>query len=60
MLKCNSNAQFVFLDFCRWKFRKNVLRPYLVFGASCSEVEIDCLTGDHEVNGYYAIKKDKQ
>ncbi len=23
--------------------------PYLSFGAACSEVEIDCLTGDHTV-----------
>ncbi|KAL9980565.1 hypothetical protein ACROYT_G009168 [Oculina patagonica] len=23
--------------------------PYFTFGAACSEVEIDCLTGDHEV-----------
>ena len=23
--------------------------PYFSFGASCSEVEIDCLTGDHQV-----------
>lgn len=22
---------------------------YFVFGAACSEVEIDCLTGDHKV-----------
>ena len=22
---------------------------YFTFGAACSEVEIDCLTGDHEV-----------
>lgn len=23
--------------------------PYFSFGAACSEVEIDCLTGDHQV-----------
>jgi xanthine dehydrogenase/oxidase len=30
---------------------KNEGRPfkYFTYGAACSEVEIDCLTGDHEV-----------
>jgi aldehyde oxidase len=24
--------------------------PYFVYGAACSEVEVDCLTGDHKVD----------
>ena len=28
---------------------KGNVRPYLTHGASCSEVEIDCLTGEHKV-----------
>ena len=35
-----------------YDIRTNSGRPYLYFtyGASCSEVEVDCLTGDHKVN----------
>nr|XP_056717292.1 aldehyde oxidase 3-like [Euleptes europaea] len=31
-----------------WKTGEGHAFPYFVFGASCSEVEIDCLTGDHK------------
>ncbi|XP_048342384.1 aldehyde oxidase 3-like [Sphaerodactylus townsendi] len=31
-----------------WKTGKGHPFPYFVFGAACSEVEIDCLTGDHK------------
>ncbi|XP_048342399.1 aldehyde oxidase 3-like isoform X2 [Sphaerodactylus townsendi] len=31
-----------------WEKGEGHALPYFVFGASCSEVEIDCLTGDHK------------
>ncbi|XP_053217062.1 aldehyde oxidase 4-like isoform X3 [Podarcis raffonei] len=31
-----------------WKTGEGHAFPYYVFGTSCSEVEIDCLTGDHK------------
>nr|XP_056717282.1 aldehyde oxidase 3-like [Euleptes europaea] len=31
-----------------WEKGEGPALPYFVFGASCSEVEIDCLTGDHK------------
>uniref|UniRef100_A0A803SXR8 FAD-binding PCMH-type domain-containing protein n=1 Tax=Anolis carolinensis TaxID=28377 RepID=A0A803SXR8_ANOCA len=32
-----------------WEKGEGHAFPYFVFAAACSEVEIDCLTGDHEV-----------
>uniref|UniRef100_A0A670XYN9 Aldehyde oxidase 1 n=1 Tax=Pseudonaja textilis TaxID=8673 RepID=A0A670XYN9_PSETE len=31
-----------------WEKGEGHAFPYFIFGASCSEVEIDCLTGDHK------------
>ncbi|XP_064371249.1 aldehyde oxidase 3-like isoform X2 [Dromaius novaehollandiae] len=31
-----------------WDTKKGHAFPYFLFGAACSEVEIDCLTGDHK------------
>lgn len=33
-----------------WKKEEGDAFPYYVYGASCSEVEVDCLTGAHKVN----------
>lgn len=33
-----------------WEKGEGHAFPYFVFAASCSEVEIDCLTGDHKVS----------
>lgn len=32
-----------------WKKEEGAPFPYYVYGASCSEVEVDCLTGAHKV-----------
>ena len=32
-----------------WKNNSGRLYNYYTYGAACSEVEIDCLTGDHQV-----------
>jgi xanthine dehydrogenase/oxidase len=34
-----------------YDFEKNtgILFDYFTYGAACSEIEIDCLTGDHQV-----------
>ena len=32
-----------------WKTNTGRVFNYFCFGAACSEVEIDCLTGDHQV-----------
>lgn len=32
-----------------WKKEEGDPYPYFVYGAACSEVEIDCLTGAHKV-----------
>ena len=32
-----------------WKTGKGSLYEYFAYGASCSEVEVDCLTGDFTV-----------
>ena len=47
-----------FVPFCRtpdvgYDVLTNTGRPfaYFTFGVACSEVEIDCLTGDHQVSG---------
>ena len=32
-----------------WKSNSGRVFNYFCFGAACSEVEIDCLTGDHQV-----------
>ena len=50
-----SSSYFMFYrtpDISGFDFEKQRGRPfsYFTFGASCSEVEIDCLTGDHQVN----------
>lgn len=36
-----------------YDFEKNEGKPfcYFSYGVACSEVEIDCLTGDHKVRG---------
>lgn len=36
-----------------YNFEKNEGKPfsYFSYGVACSEVEIDCLTGDHKVRG---------
>eukprot|EP00061_Rhincodon_typus_P013259 g39525.t1 len=31
-----------------WEKGEGTTASYFVFGAACSEVEIDCLTGDHK------------
>uniref|UniRef100_A0A8C6Z9C6 Aldehyde oxidase 2-like n=1 Tax=Nothoprocta perdicaria TaxID=30464 RepID=A0A8C6Z9C6_NOTPE len=31
-----------------WVTKKGHAFPYFLFGAACSEVEVDCLTGDHK------------
>ena len=33
-----------------WKTNSGRLYNYYTYGAACSEVEIDCLTGDHQVS----------
>ncbi|XP_015270433.1 PREDICTED: aldehyde oxidase 3-like, partial [Gekko japonicus] len=33
-----------------WETGEGHAFPYFVFGAACSEVEIDCLTGDHKMS----------
>jgi len=32
-----------------WETKKGHAFPYFLYGAACSEVEIDCLTGAHKV-----------
>lgn len=32
-----------------WEKEEGHAYPYFVYGAGCSEVEIDCLTGAHKV-----------
>ncbi|XP_069082190.1 aldehyde oxidase 1-like isoform X2 [Pleurodeles waltl] len=32
-----------------WETGEGHVTPYYVFGAACSEVETDCLTGDHKI-----------
>lgn len=32
-----------------WKKEEGDPYPYFVYGAACSEVEVDCLTGAHKV-----------
>ena len=49
----------------RWDYSDNPLdmgdftgqlRPYLTHGAACTEVEIDCLTGQHRVSSaFYSL-----
>jgi aldehyde oxidase len=36
-----------------WEKGEGDICPYFVFGAACSEVEIDCLTGAYKVSGKY-------
>ncbi|MBZ3884719.1 Aldehyde oxidase 4 [Sciurus carolinensis] len=36
-----------------WEKEEGDAYPYFVYGASCSEVEIDCLTGGHKVEGAF-------
>lgn len=36
--------------FMDWEKGEGEPFPYCVFGAACSEVEIDCLTGAHRVS----------
>jgi xanthine dehydrogenase/oxidase len=38
-----------------FNFKEKTGKPfnYFCFGAACAEVEIDCLTGDHEVNSFF-------
>lgn len=33
-----------------WETGEGHIFEYFVFGAACSEVEIDCLTGNHKVS----------
>ena len=33
-----------------WKTNSGRLYNYYTYGTACSEVEIDCLTGDHQVS----------
>lgn len=35
--------------FMDWEKQEGDPFPYYVYGAACSEVEIDCLTGAHKV-----------
>ena len=35
-----------------WATGKGDIYPYFSFGAACSEVEIDCLTGAHSVSNF--------
>ncbi|MEJ1271923.1 xanthine dehydrogenase [Cricetulus griseus] len=36
-----------------WEKGEGDIYPYFVFGAACSEVEIDCLTGAHKIEGAF-------
>ncbi|XP_052605467.1 aldehyde oxidase 3 isoform X2 [Peromyscus californicus insignis] len=36
-----------------WEKGEGDIFPYFVFGAACSEVEIDCLTGAHKIEGAF-------
>ncbi len=38
------------IDGYNWNTGKGQLYNYYTYGAACSEVEIDCLTGDHTVS----------
>lgn len=38
-----------------WEKGEGDIFPYFVFGAACSEVEIDCLTGAHKVSGNHVL-----
>lgn len=39
--------------FMDWEKGEGDPFPYYVYGAACSEVEIDCLTGAHKVSRRY-------
>lgn len=50
--KITQQSLFLRLENCeQYDFETNTGQPYLYFtyGTACSEVEIDCLTGDHHV-----------
>ena len=65
LLRYNGNAFFAALSVKRsfvcllphrtpdlgydWKTNTGRVFNYFCFGAACSEVEVDCLTGDHQV-----------
>lgn len=38
-----------------WEKEKGDPYPYYVYGASCSEVEVDCLTGAHKVKSNICV-----
>ena len=38
-----------------WKKGEGDAFPYFVYGASCSEVEVDCLTGAHKVKSDISV-----
>uniref|UniRef100_A0A8C0N417 Aldehyde oxidase n=1 Tax=Canis lupus familiaris TaxID=9615 RepID=A0A8C0N417_CANLF len=38
-----------------WEKEKGEPYPYFVYGASCSEVEVDCLTGAHKVKSNICV-----
>lgn len=39
-----------------WKKEEGEPFPYYVYGVSCSEVEIDCLTGAHKVKSNTGVQ----
>lgn len=36
-----------------WEKEEGDAYPYYVYGAACSEVEVDCLTGAHKVERWW-------
>uniref|UniRef100_A0A4X2L102 FAD-binding PCMH-type domain-containing protein n=1 Tax=Vombatus ursinus TaxID=29139 RepID=A0A4X2L102_VOMUR len=45
-----SSSSLGYQTYMDWEKEEGNPYPYFVYGASCSEVEIDCLTGAHKVN----------
>uniref|UniRef100_A0A7M4EPV2 Aldehyde oxidase 3-like n=1 Tax=Crocodylus porosus TaxID=8502 RepID=A0A7M4EPV2_CROPO len=37
-----------YVTYMNWEKEEGHAFPYFIFGVACSEVEIDCLTGDHQ------------
>ncbi|XP_069839454.1 aldehyde oxidase 1-like isoform X2 [Dendropsophus ebraccatus] len=36
-----------------WEKGEGHIAPYYIFGAACSEIELDCLTGAHKIEGAF-------
>lgn len=57
ILKVDCGFKFILCIFARlegvsldWNQKVNNPFSYFCYGAACAEVEIDCLTGDHQVS----------